>query len=260
MNRRSGWDWLPIPAFLLEHPGVGPILIDAGLHPSCAKDVAGNMGRAGKLLYQVRMDHDQALRVQLPEREIQTRDIKVVVLTHLHIDHASAVSEFPDSTFVVDGHEWESAAKGGTLRGYHPRQFDHAFDWRTLDYRADPVESFAGFAASIDLFGDGSVRVVSTRGHTLGHQSVIVRTNERELLILGDAAYTEPGLRGQAVPFQVEDEHLYRRSLKEVRQYLEQTPDALVIPSHDYRLWPELQSVYGSRRPAGPARNEEGES
>jgi N-acyl homoserine lactone hydrolase len=244
LRGRGGWDWLPVPAFLVEHPSAGPILIDTGLHPSCASDVGGNMGRAGKLLYEVRMDHDQALRFELPERGVQPSDIRLVIMTHMHIDHASAVSEFPAATFVLDAREWNAAAAGGARQGYHHRQFDHAFDWRTLNYEADPVESFSGFARSLDLFGDGSVRVVSTPGHTLGHQSVVLRTSKTEVLLVGDAAYTDRELKGEARPLIVHDPHLHRRSLREIARYREQTPTALVIPSHDGEIWPSLASVY----------------
>jgi glyoxylase-like metal-dependent hydrolase (beta-lactamase superfamily II) len=244
LGPRSRWGWLPVPAFLVEHPGAGPILIDTGLHPSCTTNLAGNMGRGGRLIYRIRMDHDQALRFQLPDRGVEPSEIGVVIITHLHIDHASAVSEFPQATFVVDRREWASAARGGLTRGYHPRQFDHAFDWRTLDYTSDSVESFSGFAQSIDLFGDGSVRLVSTPGHTLGHQSVVLRTDSGEVLVLGDAAYTERELRGEATPLIKHDEHLHRRSLNEVRRYIEQTPQAVVIPGHDSSLWPKLSDVY----------------
>jgi N-acyl homoserine lactone hydrolase len=241
---RGGWDWLPIPAFLVEHPSVGPILIDTGLHPSCASDVASNMGWAGRFIYQIRMDHDQALRVQLPAHGVRRTDVRVVIMTHLHIDHASAVSEFPQATFVVNRREWAAAAAGGTREGYRARQFDHAFDWRSLDYESDPVASFSGFAQSLDLFGDGSVTVVSTPGHTAGHQSVILRTTRREVLVMGDAAYTVRALRGESIPILAADRHLYERSLKEIRRYLEQTPDALAIPGHDPAFWPTLDEVY----------------
>ena len=241
---RGSWHWLPVPAFLVEHPRAGAILIDTGLHPSCATDVSGNMGRAGKFLYEVRMDHDQALRFQLPVRGVEPNAIRVVIMTHLHIDHASAVSEFPGATFVVDAREWEAASAGSTRQGYHRRQFDHAFDWRELDYAAEPVQSFSGFARSLDLFGDGSVRVVSTPGHTLGHQSVVLRTAGGEVLVVGDAGYTERELRGKAMPLIVHDEHLQGRSRGEIARYREQTPSAVVIPSHDPDLWPGLASVY----------------
>jgi N-acyl homoserine lactone hydrolase len=190
------------------------------------------------------MDHDQALRFQLPNRGVEATDIRIVIITHLHIDHASAVSEFPQATFVVDRREWEAGANGGALQGYHARQFDHAFDWRTLDYTADPVESFAGFAQTLDLLGDGSVRLLSTPGHTPGHQSVLLRTSSGEVLLTADAAYTELGLRGEELPFVIQDEHHFRRSLREIQRYVEQTPQAVVIPGHDWKLWPRLKTIY----------------
>ena len=242
---RGGWEWLPIPAFLVEHPGAGPLLIDTGLHPACVSDVASNMGAVGRFVYRIKMEHDQALRVQLPQRGVEPTQIRVVIMTHLHIDHASAVSEFPAATFVVDAREWEAADEGGAREGYHARQFDHAFDWRSVDYESDPVQSFAGFAQSLDLFGDRSVRLVSTRGHTRGHQSVVLRTAGREVLVMGDAAYTIRSLHGESRPLLVTDGHLYQRSLKEIRRYLEQTPDALAIPGHDPDFWPTLEEVYG---------------
>src|SRR5207302_8641251 len=113
------------------------------------------------------------------------------------------------------------------------RQFDTAFDWRMLDYDADPVQSFATFAKSFDLFGDGSVRLVSTPGHTLGHQSVVLRTGSGEVLVVGDAAYTERELRGEVMPLIVADSHLHGRSLREMRRYVAQTPAAVVVPGHD---------------------------
>ncbi len=245
IGSRGGWHWLPVPAFLVEHPQAGAILIDTGLHQVCTQDVAANMGRIAGLTFKVRMDHDQALRFQLPERGVRPAAVQIVIITHLHVDHASAVVEFPQATFVIDHREWAAAAGHGGRQGYHHRQFDHAFDWRTVDYDSEAVESFAGFAHTLDLLGDGSIRLISTPGHTPGHQSVLLRTAEGEILIAGDAAYTDRELHGRADPLVVWDDHLRRRSLGEIRRYLEQTPSARVILSHDWDAWPKLQPVYG---------------
>jgi N-acyl homoserine lactone hydrolase len=244
LGPRGGWQWLPVPAFLVQHPTAGAIVIDTGLHPSCAQDVTGNMGRGANLIYHPRMDHEQALRAQLPARGVQLADVRVVIMTHLHVDHASAVSEFPNATFLVDRREWAAAAEGDFREGYHHRQFDHAFDWRGIDYEAEPVQSFAGFARSLDVFGDGSVRVVSTPGHTPGHQSVVLRCRRGEVLVVGDAAYTERELRGETRPLLVRDGHVYRRSLREIAEYRRETPDALLIPGHDPEFWPTLDREY----------------
>jgi N-acyl homoserine lactone hydrolase len=244
IGRRERWQWLPVPAFLVEHPEAGAILIDTGLHPSCVSGVAGNMGTINRFIYHVRMTPDQALREALPARGVELSQVRIVIMTHLHVDHASAISEFPQATFIIDKREWEAAAHGGVRDGYHAPQFDHAFDWRAVDFESDPVTSFAGFAQSHDLLGDGSIRLVATPGHTRGHQSVVLRTGNREILVMGDAAYTLRELEGEARPMVMADGHLHRRSLKEIRQYLEQTPGALAIPGHDVQFWPTLDPVY----------------
>lgn len=237
--------WVPIPAFLVEHPGAGPILIDTGLHPSVSLDPKQNFGRLGASINGFRMDHDQAIAVQLRNRGVDPADVGVIVMTHLHWDHASGVSEFPDATFVVDGREWAGAIEPrGITRGFKTSQFDYPFDWRSLDYGDPSVDSFETFGAAIDLFGDGSVRLLATRGHTLGHQSVLLRLEGREALLCGDAAYNRATLAGEAMPLLTADEHLFRRSLKEVSRFVERTPGLVVVPGHDPEAWAELDAVY----------------
>ena len=236
---------IPIVAFLVEHPGVGAILIDTGFHAGVAAKPSDAFGRAGGLIFKdLKMEAEQAVPGQLRDRGMNQGDIGVVVMTHLHSDHASGVSQFPDATFVVSDKEWDAAGEGGQLEGYFPRQFDHAFDWRLLDFEGDEADSFASFGRSLDLFGDGSVRLVFTPGHTHGHQSVILRLKDREALIAGDAIYTMRTLRESALPYMMEDEHRFRRSLKEIQLYAQEAPDALVIPGHDMGHWEELDSLY----------------
>ena len=243
--KREGWLDVPVPAFLVEHPGVGPILIDTGFHPSVAANPQANLGRVSRFAFKgIQMKPEQAASAQLRARGIEAAQVKVVVMTHLHIDHASAVSEFPESTFVVSAAEWAAASDQGQLHGYVKRQFDHGFDWRLLDFEGGDSESFSGFARSFDLFGDGSVRAVYTPGHTLGHMSVVVRTTRREVLVAGDAIYLRRTLADTHLPYRVEDEHLFRRSLRELRQYATETPEALIVPGHDWEAWQELEPVY----------------
>ena len=96
----------------------------------------------------------------------------------------------------------------------------------------------------MDLFGDGSVRIVFTPGHSLGHCSVILRLKDREALLTGDAANTMRTIEDSILPFKMEDEHLFKRSLREIQLYLRGTPDALVIPGHDMKAWRQLDPLY----------------
>ena len=190
------------------------------------------------------MDPGQAVSAQLRERGRSPGDVRVVVMTHLHADHASAIAEFPDATFVVSKREWEAATDAGQRHGYVRRQFDHGFDYRLLDFEGPDASSFSGFGRSFDLFGDGSVRTVFTPGHTLGHMSVVLRTKGPEVLVAGDAIYLRETLETAQLPYRVEDEHLFRRSLREIAQYRKETPDALIIPGHDWEAWQALDAEY----------------
>jgi N-acyl homoserine lactone hydrolase len=242
---RSEWLELPVPAFLVEHPRAGPVLIDTGFHPSVAVEPRKNLGPVAHILFKdVRMEAEQAATAQLRAKGVEPSRVNVVVMTHLHVDHASAISEFPDATFVVSRAEWAAATSQGQLHGYVRRQFDHAFDYRLLDFEGPDVESFASFGRSFDLFGDGSVRCVYTPGHTLGHQSVVLRLRRREALVAADAVYLRRNLDEMRLSHRTADDHLSERSLREIRRYARDTPDALIIPGHDWDAWQELDAVY----------------
>src|SRR4051812_8643576 len=154
---KSDYLEIPIVAFLVEHPSAGAILIDTGLHPSCAIDPKQNLGRVGAIAFPgLQMDAKQAVVNQLRARGIQPSAVNVVVMTHLHIDHASAMSEFPNATFVFSKREWEAAGEPRNWQhGYRTRQFDHGFDYRTIDFEeGDAVtSSYATFGRSVDLLG-----------------------------------------------------------------------------------------------------------
>lgn len=243
--KKGEWLQVPVPAFLVEHPGAGALLIDTGFHPSVAVKPQENLGRLSQFTFRdVQMKPEQAAPAQLRARGIEPSAVKVVLMTHLHIDHASAISEFPDSTFVVSAAEWAAASSHGQFHRYVRRQFDHGFDYRLLDFEGPDAQSFSGFGRSFDVFGDGSVRTVYTPGHTLGHMSVVLRTARGEVLIAGDAIYLRRTLDATHLPYRTEDEHLFRRSLREIRQYASETPQALIVPGHDWKAWHELEAAY----------------
>jgi len=238
---------IPIPAFLVEHPSAGRLMIDTGFHPSVAVDPKENLGRLSARLFTLEMKASDAAPAQLRARGIEPAQIGTVVMTHLHTDHASAISEFPASTFVVSKQEWDAATTVSrpAFHGYVRRHFDHAFEYRTIDFEdGDYVDSFATFGRAVDLFGDGSVRCAYTPGHTAGHMSVILRLKGREVLITGDAAYSRRTLQDGVLPWRIHDDHFFARSLREIQIYAQQTPDALIIPGHDLAVWKTLETTY----------------
>jgi glyoxylase-like metal-dependent hydrolase (beta-lactamase superfamily II) len=242
---REGWIAVPIVAFLVEHPGVGRILIDTGFHPSVAVDPKQNLGRLYARLFEIDMKPERAIPAQLRSRGIDPSEIKVVVMTHLHHDHASAISEFTEATFVLGEGEWASfMAPRPAFRGYVRSHAAHAVDYREVVYSGRAIDSYSTFGRSFDLFGDGSVRLVYTPGHSEGHQSLVLRLKDREALVAGDAIYFLKTLTDERRGFAMADEHNWRRSLREVQLYHRENPDALVIPGHDPDVWSKLEPSY----------------
>ncbi len=238
---------VPVPAFLLRHPSAGAILVDTGLHPSIATDGEENFGRMAARFGHPALEAGADVPAQLRERGLDPGEIPIVVMTHMHIDHTSAISEFPNSTFVLSEVEWEAATVGPKplLNGYRRPHFDYAFDYRTVDFDRGGIDSYASFGRCFDLFGDGSIRLAYTPGHSAGHMSLICRLQERDFVIGGDAVYTEAQLDGSAPlaprPF---DAHNYRRSIQELKLFKREYPQAIVTPGHDPSFYAKLGARY----------------
>jgi len=238
---------VPIPAFLIRHPSAGAILVDTGLHPSIATDPSENFGSLAARFGNLTLEPDEDVPSQLRRRGLEPGEVPIVVMTHLHLDHASAISEFPSSTFVVSETEWRAAAHGSNpaLNGYRRSHFDYAFDYRTVDFDRSNINSYAGFGRTFDLFGDGSVRLAFTPGHSAGHMSVICHLAERDFVIGGDCFYLLGQLDGsEAGPPRPQDAHNLRRSLQELRLFHRQFPDAIVTPGHDPDFYARIEQRY----------------
>jgi N-acyl homoserine lactone hydrolase len=255
LNLRVGWaimrgkppNTVPVPAFLIRHPSAGAILVDTGLHPSIATDGRENFGATASRYGRPTLNPGEDVPSQLRSRGLDPHEIPIVVMTHLHLDHTSAISEFPNSTFVVSEAEWEAATHGSRplLEGYRRAHFDYAFDYRTIDFNRGGVDSYASFGRAFDLFGDGSIRLAFTPGHSAGHVSVIARLSRRDFVIGGDAVYMLAQLEGSApLPPRPADAHNLRRSLQELRLFRRQSPDAVITPGHDPEFYSRIEPRY----------------
>ena len=238
---------IPVPAFLIRHPSAGAILVDTGLHPSVATDGKENFGGLGNRIGKPTLKPGEDAPAQLRKRGLDPGEIPVVVMTHLHSDHTSAISEFSKSAFIVSATEWEAAATGSqpTLNGYRRPHFDYAFDYRTVDFDRAGIDSYASFGRTFDLFADGSIHLAFTPGHSAGHMSVVCRLKRDDFVIGGDAMYMAAQLDGEAaMPPRPFDAHNFRRSLQELRLFHKQFPGAVITPGHDPDFYARLAARY----------------
>jgi N-acyl homoserine lactone hydrolase len=245
LTPRSRFTTVPVPCFLIEHPVAGAFLIDTGMAPAIAQEGPRALGRLPGLAFDVTMEEEWSSPARLTALGLDPLGIRLVVMTHLHFDHAGAVANYPGASFIVDEAEWDAAAHDGLTKGYVSSLIEHPFDWRTVDFGGRDVASFASFGRTLDLFGDGSVRLLATPGHSMGHLSVLLRlASGGELLLTGDAAFARRTVDESLVPTFCADVHLYRRSLREIQRFLESSPGAEVIFGHDAESWPAVRPRY----------------
>ena len=229
-----------MPAYLARHPGVGPILIDTGLHPSVVRNPRDNLGRFGGRHYPDRGGKD--IVSQLRQRGVPPADVVAVVVTTSTRTTPRRSRRFPSAVHRQrDRMGAATTMRFPRLHGYHRSHFDFAFEYNTIDFDGDFIESYGPFGRTFDLFGDGSVGLAYTPGHSAGHTSVILRLPRRDFVVIGDAAYDWRQFNGQAEPTLWEDEHNWRRSLRELQAYRRAYPYALMVPGHDREFWKKLE-------------------
>jgi N-acyl homoserine lactone hydrolase len=234
----------PCLAYAARHPDAGAILIDTGFHPDASESARKDFGPLMALLFRGLRPAALGYEQQLRELGIEPAAVERVIMTHLHVDHTSGMRLLPNAKFICSRDEWAAAtaARAAGSRGYVRHHLP-------TDARMELVDVAAGgelhgpFGATIDLLGDGSIRLISTPGHTPGHLSVLLRVaGGQQVLVVGDAAYTLRSVREERLPLFTADDDLYLRSLREIKAFSEQVPEAILVPTHDPTAWHELRT------------------
>lgn len=221
---------LPIFCFSIEHPE-GLIVVDTG-ESSHANDPGYQprwhlFARTSERRW---VAPDEEVGPQLRSLGLEPGDVRWLVMTHMHGDHAGGLSHFPKAEIVVSEREAAMAlARSGPVNGYFNWHYPPWFAPRRVRFEGDPWE---GFGASLPLTSDGTVRLVPTPGHTLGHLSVVVEREDDLVVLTGDACYSERALMAGTVDGVAQDAGAHRRSAELLRQLCERHP-VVVVPSHD---------------------------
>ena len=177
---------LPVPSWLIRHPG-GVVLFDTGMHQELT--APGPLLDMASLFFDVGIDSDSLVRARLAERQVDAADVDIVVLSHLHFDHAGGLSQLPNARVLVQEAEWaagfddELTATNSYIKG---------------DY--DLGHDVVKVNGEHDIFGDGALTCLPTPGHTPGHQSLQVQLANETIVLCGDCAYFDRTLRGGALP------------------------------------------------------------
>ena len=221
---------LPITAFVIEHPE-GLIVVDSGETARVAEP-GYFPGWHPYFRYGVRewVQPEEEIGPQMRAMGLDPNDVRWVLLTHLHTDHAGGLAHFPKAEHLVARGEFANAAGTmGLVRGYLPNRWPRWFDPTLIDMQPEPVAPFSG---SYSVTQAGDVRFVPTPGHTAGHLSVLVTTAEVNYFLAGDASYTQALMLSEQVDGVTPDRHAARQTLERVHAFCRTAP-TVYLPSHD---------------------------
>jgi glyoxylase-like metal-dependent hydrolase (beta-lactamase superfamily II) len=221
--------WLPIYVWLIEHEE-GLILVDTGetarvhergYHPRWHPFYR----RASSFS----VHPDEELGPQLRARGINPRDVRQVVLTHLHTDHAGGLQHVSGSTtWVAQGEFKRAQGVGGRLQGYLPHRWPKWWDPRFVQFEP---HTLGPFTHAMPLTERGDVLVIPTPGHTPHHVSVLVK-GDPSFLLAGDTSYNQSLLLAGKIDGVSPDPAVTRETLGRIVALA--TERALVyLPSHD---------------------------
>lgn len=168
--------------FLIVHPK-GNVLFDTGMHPRWQRDDLPPDALGPHV------SSTDAAPSRLGVLGISPSDISYIILSHMHSDHAGGLLYFPDSTVIVQSRELSFATEPPVYQAdfYDRRDFEHDVKWLRID-------------GEHDIFRDGRIVVISTPGHTPGHQSAVVRLRSGIHVLAGDAHYLNEKMRLRRLP------------------------------------------------------------
>jgi N-acyl homoserine lactone hydrolase len=194
----------------LIHHAQGWFLWDTGVADAIAAMPNGTQGQNGAPNWR----RPKTLISQLEQLGVKPSDIKYMAVSHTHPDHAGNVELFPTTMLLVQKAEYDWKLPNGGAR-FKPTH---------------PVMKLEG---DHDVFGDGSIRIISTPGHTPGHQSLIVKLPKTgTVLLTGDAVHFKDNWDNRRVPVGNTDKDQTLASMQRIADFLAKEQAKLWI-NHD---------------------------
>jgi len=207
---------IPVSMWVIDHPK-GLVVFDTGNNVAvsdgnCTKHwVAGNCD-----FLKPNQKREDVIDAQLKKLGYTPDQVKAVITSHAHLDHIGNIKMFPKAIHVIQKKELYQA--------WWPEKFQRDggvfvvgdFDGPARDFNYLELEG------DYDLFGDGSVTILSTPGHTLGHQSVKVKlASGRTVVMAQDAIWMQENLDGYpaGLNYSVKDYSNSINRLKTIRDF-----------------------------------------
>lgn len=168
----------------------------------------------------------ETLVQQLAKMNVKPEQIRYVGISHYHGDHIGGAFQFPNATLLIGKGDWDPLKANAAPPGVDGAPLKH---WLSEGGKVEPLWN------DKDVFGDGSVTILYTPGHTPGHHSLLVKLAQKGPVILsGDAAHFEENYKNNGVPWFNHDRAQTVASIERIKQ-LAAHLKATVVLQHDAR-------------------------
>lgn len=231
---RRRWLEFPVHAYLVEHPD-GHLVVDTGAHHKIAQ-IRG--------FFRAWVEPNDEIGPQMRAQGLRPEDVRLVLPTHLDVDHAGGIGHFPNAEIRVHRPEYEFSKKFLGRQRYAPKLWPEWFNPKLYELQPEPYVSFPESLAVTDA---GDVKLVPIPGHSIAQVAVVVRTNGAVLFFSADHMvnqrfFTEDVAAGrltQSIHFH--SPKAAAETTRRIVQFVREVPTVL-LPAHDAEAGARLAS------------------
>ena len=221
-------DYLPIWVWVIEHPD-GLIVIDTGENAQVTdldkylKSESWFLRFQFKNAAKFQILDNQELNHQFENINLNIDDVRLVVLTHLHLDHTDGLKFFPNQEIIVGEIEYKRADSN------MPSTYPNWFKPNKVNYKYNKIEIFN---QAYPITQGEDLLYIPTPGHTIGHSSILFKTDHFDIIFSGDTSYTQEQVLINELAGVNADYKLTAKTYKNILDY-SRLRKTIYLPTHD---------------------------